>query len=246
MEINDLIAEIVRLVESKLDNEMQRDKIAKRDKILVINRFYHQDCNHPRRHGWTWRIDDIYEFDYAKNSGFRNNPADYDLVLVADVDDSVLSQIAAGIFDDAYLSLLHKSILFGKNIIISKDSIEFYQYSDTEPMAFNDYFQAKADLIKSWGIKIFSDKEISEFLKLKKIKSHSKNQVLGKDLRKRAVTKKDIIDALDENQASITILPNTIVTHIAKEFADENKIKIYVDGEHSDGISTSSWKNLGN
>lgn len=70
--------------------------------------------------------------------------------------------------------------------------------------------------------------------------------MLGKDLRKRAVTKKDIIDALDENQASITILPNTIVTHIAKEFADENKIKIYVDGEHSDGISTSSWKNLGN
>lgn len=243
MEINDLIAEIVRLVESKLDNEMQRDKIAKRDKILVINRFYHQDCN-PLK--YMQSFDDIYEFDYAKNSGFRNNPADYDLVLVADVDDSVLSQIAVGIFDDAYLSLLHKSILFGKNIIISKDSIEFYQYSDTEPMAFNDYFQAKADLIKSWGIKIFSDKEISEFLKLKKIKSHSKNQVLGKDLRKRAVTKKDIIDALDENQASITILPNTIVTHIAKEFADENKIKIYVDGEHSDGISTSSWKNLGN
>ena len=45
MEINDLIAEIVRRVELKLDNEMQRDKIAKRDKILVINRFYHQDCN---------------------------------------------------------------------------------------------------------------------------------------------------------------------------------------------------------
>lgn len=167
MEINDLIAEIVRLVESKLDNEMQRDKIAKRDKILVINRFYHQDCN-PLK--YMQSFDDIYEFDYAKNSGFRNNPADYDLVLVADVDDSVLSQIAAGIFDDAYLSLLHKSILFGKNIIISKDSIEFYQYSDTEPMAFNDYFQAKADLIKSWGIKIFSDKEISEFLKLKKNK----------------------------------------------------------------------------
>lgn len=243
MEINDLIEEIVRRVEIKLENEMQRNKICKRDKILVINRFYHQDCN-PLK--YMQSFDGIYEFDYAKNSRFQNNPDNYDLVLVADVDNSVLSKIASGIFDDEYLSLLHKSILLGKNIIISKDSIEFYQYYDTEPTAFLNYFQTKADLIKSWGIKIFSDKEISEFLKLEKIKSHSKYQVHGKDLRKRVLTKKDIIDALDESQASITILPNTIVTHIAEEFANENKINIYVDGERSDGISTSNWKNLGN
>lgn len=225
MDIDKIVAEVLKRIEERLSEEMQEEENINGERVLVISRLYHQGC-HPLQNMESLKGD--YIFDYAVNSKYQNCIDDYKLVVVTDLDNNSLSKLSSGIFDTPYLALIHKAILMGKEILLAKESLEFYEHRDTEPVTFFNFFQDKVKVLEGWGINVSSDEEILADLKARLNTSHFNKEVRGKDLRKRVVTESDIKETMNERQTSITVLPRTIITDIAKECAVKNGIDIFV------------------
>ena len=136
--------------------------------------------------------------------------------------------MTSGIFDEAYLAVMHEAMLKGKDILLNKDSLEIFRSKDTASFAFFKFYEKKLEILESWGIQVLSSDGIMDYLKAGSGKDSLSREIYGKNLMKRVVTERDIREALEEGQKVVTVLPHTIITDIAKETAAKEGVDIVV------------------
>ena len=208
MDIEKIIAEVLR----RLETEIVSNAAGKRDdeskaKVLLISR------ERSRGHHLSEKINTLqahYSIEYAEDTCLKDA---HQIVILADLDDSGLAKVTSGIFDEAYLAVMHEAMLKGK---------------DTAPFAFFKFYEKKLEILEAWGIQVLSSDGIMDYLKAGSGKDSLSREIYGKNLMKRVVTERDIREALEEGQKVVTVLPHTIITDIAKETAAKEGVDIVV------------------
>lgn len=222
MDIDKIVAEVLKRIEERTGSVNTEISDDTREKVLIISREGSQGHYLSEKMN-TLQSD--YIADYAEGDCLKDG---YRLVIIEDLDDSGLSKIASGIFDEPYLKAVNKAILEGREIFLNRDSLEIFKYRDSAPAAFFSFYQEKLEILKRWGIKTLSADGIVENLKARTGRNSQSREVYGKNLMKRVVTDRDIRETLEEGQKTITVLPSTIITDIAKETALKKGIDIVV------------------
>lgn len=221
MDIEKIIAEVLRRIEAKMsevENKVETD--LNRPAVLVISQLYHQGCKPLSRIDFLNRS---YKIDYAIDSKFTLLPKDYDIIVAVDLDDTNLSKLSMGIFDNPYLETVHKALLEGKEIIMASNSLEFMANKDKESSLFYRFFEEKLDILKKWGIRFKTEDEIINYLKAKINITHDKGQISGK---RQLVTEAVVREAMGKSENKIAISQKALVTDLARELAANNGITI--------------------
>lgn len=222
MDMEKLVAEIVKRVEEILR--------AQRSKVLVITRLNHQGCQVIKN---RQTISEEYKTHYAIDSQYEVNPKEYEEIIIYDLDNENLSKITLGIFDNSYLRLINKCLLLGKKITLVKDDIEIFKYKDTVQDKFSEFFKDKIDILLQWGMNLDTEEEILNRLSMgnsqeKLVRDHreKKEQVKENLLTKKVVTERDVEDSFREGNKKIFIGEKTLVTDMAREYAQKKGISI--------------------
>lgn len=236
MDMEKLIAEIIRRIESameiKAEAETQTDNKALRENILIINRLHHQGCQITDSHK---EIEKYYNVSYGINMDYRPDKKKYDYILVYDLDMEGMEKLTRGAFDTPYIKMIGRCLLSGENTYIIEDEMEHVLYKDTAPRSMMRMVKEKVDILESWGGHFLSEAEALAAIIPGNEKSFSKNSQTdngelggGAFLSKKALTQRDVEDAFKDGYKTVVVEKQTIITDIAKEFIEKNKINLVV------------------
>ena len=233
MDKDKLVDMILKAVENRLENVSEETESVdtevteipdNRPKILVMTRINHS-CHH------CFRGDEKIAENYAVQCSY-DQLSEPDLteiseIFVRNMDIESLAKLTSGIPDSPYLKVISRAILEGKKITIILDDLDLYKYRDTAPKAYLAMLKEKVEILKSWGIRI--EKEDAAVKRL----SGGKEECEGYLIEKRVLTETDIKRAYNEGNSEILIKEKTIVTDMAKEYAERNAITINVSEKES-------------
>lgn len=219
MDIDVLVNQVLVTVLAKIEEiELKQISPERKDvpKILIVSREKNQEV-------LQFSDSDIaekYEITYSVDNDHAFWVADYEEIIVRQLDCENLTKLSQGMFDSPYLKLIGQSILEGKEITVISDDMEQHRYRESAPKGFLDMMSKKLDIVKSWGIKV---KSIEDVLYQLKCKGREMN---GCFADKKVITANDISRALSNDIRMITVDERAIVTDIAKEFAEKNRVII--------------------
>lgn len=245
MDTEQLAAEVLKRVLEKIDpltidrTEQVIDE-EKKEKILILTT-EHKDGCHPiledqgLKQSFDLECALLKEYDYSSD--------DFDRVIMYGIDNMMLSKLASGIIDCDYLKLASKAILSGKSVYMIKEEVEFFQYKKTSPAMYYKVFKNHLELLRKSGVIICSWEDLGEQLikgqkgkgsisEQTKIQSlnetfyENENYVEFKAIEKKVITEKDVMGLKKDNYKLIKIGLHSIVTDLAREFAEKNKIVI--------------------
>ncbi|HIU75459.1 MAG TPA: hypothetical protein IAC62_06235 [Candidatus Pelethocola excrementipullorum] len=245
MDTEQLAAEVLKRVLEKIGpltidrTEQVKDK-EKKEKILILTTDHQEGChsildNQGLKQSFDLECALSKEYDYSSD--------DFDGVIMYGVDNMMLSKLALGIIDCDYLKLASDAILSGKSVYMIKEEVEFFQYKKTSPAMYYKVFENHLELLRKSGVIICSKEGLGEQLiksqKGKNSKPEQKriqplnetvyeqeNDVGSKVIEKKVITEKDMMSLKKDNDRLVKIGLHSIVTDLAREFAEKNKIVI--------------------
>ncbi len=227
MNKEELIETIVRAVEHKL-NEKQEESSAEtpdeRPRLLIVTRLNHS-CHH------CFRGDEAIAENYAVECSYDQahdvDLTDIEEIFVRNMDNESLAKLTTGMIDTPYLKLISQAILKGRKVTVILDDLDVYTYRNTAPKAFLDMLNSKVDILRSWGIRI--EKEGCAVKRL----SCGKIECSEYLIEKKVLTETDVKRAYNDGHREIYIKKKTIVTDMAKEYAERNAVKISISEKES-------------
>mgnify|MGYP004443524167 CR=1 FL=1 len=227
MDMEALIAEILRRVEIAMATS---GPLEIKPKLLVLSRSAGENgCQSIVN---DQAIAEAYDVDVIDDNYDQVNLDRYRKVVIGDLDNTTLSKLVLGIFDDPYLKCINDCILKGKNIAVCESGVEFLQFAATAPVAFVSGFNAKLDTLKSWGITVEAADGIARVESEEKTacacNCQSAVNAAGKTIAitKRVLTEVDMFKARKDGATAVKIAENALVTDVAKEYAHKQNIAI--------------------
>ena len=231
MDKDKLVEMILKAVENRLkDNSCETEAVIdevtesaeipdNRPKILVLTRLNHS-CTH------CFRGDADIAENYAVQCSYDQlsdvNLAEMEEIFVRNMDTESLAKLTSGMPDTPYLKLISRAVLEGKKITVILDDLDSYRYRDTAPKAYLNMLNEKVEILRSFGIRIEKEDAVVKRL------SGSKAECEGCLIEKKVLTETDIRRAYNDGNTEILIKEKTIVSDMAKEFAERNAITISV------------------
>lgn len=245
MDTEQLAAEVLKRVLEKIgpltiDRTEQVKDEEKKEKILILTTEHQDGChsileNQGLKQSFDLECALLKEYDYSSD--------DFDGVIMYGIDNMMLSKLASGIIDCNYLKLASNAILSGKSVYMIKEEVEFFQYKKTSPAMYYKVFENHLELLRKSGVIICSLEDLGEqLIKGQKGKSfvleETKIQPFNeatiehvgyaetKVIEKKVITEKDVMSLKKDNCKSVQIGLRSIVTDLAREFAEKNNIVI--------------------
>ena len=231
MDKEKLVEMILKAVENRLkDNQCETETVNteitgsteipdNRPKILVLTRLNHS-CTH------CFRGDADIAENYAVQCSYDQltevDLTEIEEIFVRNMDTESLAKLTSGMPDTPYLKLISRAVLEGKKITIILDDLDSYKYRDTAPKTYLDMLNEKVNIVRSWGVRIEKEDIVVERL------SGRKAECEGCLIEKRVLTETDLRRAYNGGNREILIKEKTIVSDMAKEFAERNAITISV------------------
>ena len=213
MDKEQLIAEILQEVMKRI----QEEEALKKPKILILS-----DKDHTCGHCFTGDPDigANYQVTCSNLAEEEVDPCSYEEVIVRGFNATNLVKVSSGIFDTPYLEAIGKALFGGIQVTVILDDCEAYRCETTAPKALLKMLNGKLDILRSWDVRI--EKEACALARLAK-----KQNPAGRTMPdKKVITESDLKKAYKEGDLKIVLKKKTILTDMAKEFADRNKIEI--------------------
>ncbi|MDY2960294.1 MAG: hypothetical protein SOR72_05815 [Hornefia sp.] len=165
---------------------------------------------------------------FINSSDLNNNCdlTDYEFIVIKNLDNDYLAKLSGGIFETPYLRLINKAIMLGKKVFLPQEGIEFLKYEKTAPVAFMQNFNGKLNELKRWKIIVKPEAELIGELRKQYAKIGKNYGNAANTLDKRVITSKDISSLWNLGCREMSISEKSIVTDVAMELIEKNKIKI--------------------
>lgn len=220
MDIEKLANEILSVVLEKIAEKgisIDSNNIKSKEKLLIITRTEDYKTLSFQNND---EIKEKYEIHYSIENNHACKVDDYEEVFIGELDCENLAKLSQGILDSPYLKLIGQCILTGKKNTVVSDDMELVRYKNSAPRGFLDMLSANLEILKSWGIQIANVEEIEKALCL------AKDMEKGYFIDKKVLTSADLNSAFCKGVSSVRLCEGTIVTDIAKEFAEKNHIAL--------------------
>lgn len=165
---------------------------------------------------------------FINSSDLNNNCdlTDYEFIVIKNLDNDYLAKLSGGIFETPYLRLINEAIMLGKKVFLPQEGIEFLKYEKTAPVAFMQNFNGKLNELKRWKIIVKPEAELIGELRKQYAKIGKNYGNAANTLDKRVITSKDISSLWNLGCREMSISEKSIVTDVAMELIEKNKIKI--------------------
>lgn len=245
MDIDQLVNEIVKRVQAKIeDRENVCDaplNTRSKPRILILNDFHKSKCDEFVK---SSQLFDYYDMDYALQEEYDCQISSYEAVIAFHLTNEYLGKIANGIFDSGYTRLFGEALLAGKKIFLPKEEIELCTYQKSAPIIYYRRLADNLQLLTEGGVVAESYRVLPDFilnggsdLKDSKVERKSVHcETFGEvGICKHVITERDIRKVWEESKIQkIVIGSKAILTDLAREYADKQKIMIVrSDDTHS-------------
>ena len=231
--IEDIIARVMQKV-SALEAAPEaapadyREPGDNRPGLLILTQEHKESCH---RFYDSAILAEHYAIDCALLKDYEVNVDDFDVVLMFGLTNEVLGKLAAGIYDTPYTRLAAQAILTGKRIVVPQEEVELFRYADTAPAPYYAMLQQKLALLTDSGVCVVKADDVEACVvggKAPEKVCPAEPQVCRKDFRlnKRVITERDISEAAAAKAGCIYIPCRSIVTDLAKEFAQARDLSL--------------------
>lgn len=226
MDLDELVAQIAAKVKEKLSQmevnaEIQPSCCEAKPKVLTLSEDY--DTTGLQEHC------EIEEFD---------------VIVLRKVSNTALGKITEGIGDTAFTAAVIKAILLGKQIVAPNEELELFQYRDTAPKLYYGMMMQKLEMLKNVGVQFCSSDDLeSVLLKKESLPEKKSTSVYQKEetvttcnspseqtvnFTKRIITEQDMRGAFEKHATQICITKKTIITDLAREYAEHKGISFII------------------
>lgn len=234
MEYSELVREIVARVTAYLEAGIQE-----KQKLVILNHKSEELCHSALR---CPKLNAYYELDCAMSNGYQVDMEAADGLMVFDLTNDQLSRITAGICDSPFASVVEKALLLKKPVFVPREEIELLQYDTATP--YGQMMLEKLRCLEKLGaiiapysqlLPIVLDKTGNAGAGMEKpmgetahaVKTAAAEKPVKElDCPKKLITEKDVTIAAREGYTRIFLQKKAIVTDLAKEYAQTNRIEI--------------------
>lgn len=228
MDIDTLVSEICRRVQDKMEAFEEQEARCKSSqgqvnpKLLILTRAHGTRCHEALE---SSRLAEYYELDCALQEDYDCDIACYEAVIAYNLSNEVLGKIANGIFDNGYTRLFGEALLSGKKVFLPREEVELYQYRDKAPALYYKRLLSNLKLLMDSGVVIAPNQELQTIILTGNPGSNIPEE---KEIciAKHIITEKDITAAHEERAEVIAVDIKAILTDLAKEYANKQKIAI--------------------
>lgn len=236
MDFEKLVSEILARVSEKVQ---EAEEAADKPGLLILTQAHGNNC-HCRLE--STQLLEYYHTECALLKEYDCDLHDYEAVILYQMTNEVLGKLANGIYDTPYLKLASEALLMGKKIFVPEEEVELYRYKETAPAAYYQMLEEKLALLKASGVVICREadleKEILEGSSQEPAEAslacpcEEKEEVCQPPAReekelvisKKIITERDVVNAYADKVTVIHICKNTILTDLAKEYAQARNI----------------------
>lgn len=241
MDIDALVSEICRRVQERMESYETQEincgnsQCQEKPKLLILNSAHGTSCHELLE---SPRLTEYYDTDCALLKEYDCDMTCYEVVIAYDLSNESLGKIANGIFDNGYTHLFGKALLSGKKIFLPEEEVELYQYRKKSPKLYYQRLSANLKLLQDSGVVIAPNWEIQNLILTGRppdgeSEANCSGGLENRDvvqremcISKHIITEKDIAAARGEKAEIIKVEPRAILTDLAKEYADKQKIMI--------------------
>ncbi len=143
---------------------------------------------------------------------------------------NALAEIALGLTSKPATALVRNALLQGKKVYTTEEQIELYTYTKSTNAQYYTLFEEYLQLFKASGLVIARDKDELHALlgnETQTYNIHSSSKSATQMYEKKVLTEKDVVAHKSANGSKeLFIKEKTIVTDLAKEYAQKHSIKI--------------------
>lgn len=230
MELDNLISEICKRVQDRLDALEQPDGACDdKPRLLLIAQDHGEIC-HP-----TLESDELAEYYHVDCMLLEEKLLDvakYEGVIAYTLTNEALGKIANGIFDTDYTKAFGKALLLGKKIFLPEEEVELYSYRDTAPAGYYARLEENLKFLENNGVTIVKNSELipailgkKETVRAERCEAPARPEK-AIHLTKKVITERDLISARDENVTCVTFSAKAILTDLAKDYGKRHNIRL--------------------
>ncbi len=221
MELSELIEQIARKVTERISD------LENKPKLLILSEAHGASCHEIFENE---ALKQKYDVVCALMNEYQCDAGQYDVIVLRAVSNTALGKIAGGSADSPFTETAVKAILLGKPIFALEDDTELFRYRETAPKPYYDMMMQKIELLKSSGIRFYSGEQIVSRLLERETPRSDCGQCAGEPfcLEKRIITERDIHNLHERSIKQIRISRKTIVTDLAREYAERRGISFTV------------------
>lgn len=235
MDMEQLVAEVAALVKARMNEERGEGSIASpanecesRAHVFIINRECCRNCSKCLKTELLRQgVNAVCTQDEKKEQA----ACETDTIIALHMTELDVMRIAAGAATDAYTEDLIAGLLKGIPVYVP---LEYAEFADSVPEAAKEYrvlLEEKKQFLASCGVRFLPEKELIACVKREGHTARGCSpKCTNKQEKKRLLTEKTIRDAEQQGKDRIMIDRRTIVTDLAKEYAQKRNIAlVYCD-----------------
>lgn len=244
MDYDALVARLVQEIYETVLEKLPSEALNKPEKKLLVASDVHLSSCHDLLENQV--VSDQYQVHCALATNMNCDYSQYDTLVLFHVTNETLASVARGLSDTPFSRMISQAILAGKRIIIPKEEIQFFQYTNTAPPSYYRVFEAKLKLLTCSGVivcdradleNVILGKAISSEIPATKVeqpKSQPPTPPLtlscgSKKLKKRLITELDVKTAASQKYNTLIVDKKTLITDLAKDCARDKKISIVLE-----------------
>ena len=162
------------------------------------------------------------------------NPDDFDHVVIADLPNKLLADIAMGLERGHDGCIILESLMLGKSVYLLEEGIAYRRYSDTAKPALIQLFQQKEQALLGYGVTLVKGTELAQTLTGKNCHcdaglgtatplqeenppcNHS-SQTGTFNINNRVVRECDLLSGIEQGYNHFTVINNALLTPLAKD-----------------------------
>lgn len=221
MEFRELVEQIAAKVAERIA-EME-----KKPKLLILSEAHAAECHA------LWENESLnqkYDIVCALMNEYQCDVRQFDVIVLRTLSNKALGKIAEGFGDCSFTEMAIKAVLLGKQILAFHEETELFQYRETAPKPYYDMMLQKVELLKNSGIRFCGKDQIIDILLERESRQAACEIGSGKSVNfdKRIITERDIQGIQERNIKQICIKQKTIVTDLAREYAERRGISFSV------------------
>lgn len=250
MELNDLVEQIAAKVAERLSDMEGGIQLAEllgcsegescqKPKLLILSESHDELCL-P-----FFEKDSIKQkFDVvcAADSNYACDLESVEMIVLRNFSNTSLAKVAQGIGDTPFTELVIQAILMGKQLIIPEEELELYEYRETAPKLYYSMMLQKVDYLKNAGVRFCSCGQLESLIMGMPVSEESRScakepevmeektatgsSEIASEMKctKKILTEQDLRQACQHGIAKIYIEAKTIITDLAREYAEQKGI----------------------
>ncbi|MBN7773811.1 hypothetical protein [Clostridium aminobutyricum] len=249
MEFKELVEQIaVKVAEriAELEESLQIEapssvELCPKPKILILTEDHGTACHELLE---KESLKHKFEIICALNEEYQCDSQQFDRIVLGSFSNTSLGKIAEGIGDTPFTQAVMKAILLGKQLIVPNEEMELFQYRETAPKLYYGRMMQKIEFLKNIGIQFCNADQLESILlgnegvpekksctgePAKEVAEVCENKSGGSvKFEKRIITERDIRTAYEQHATQICIAQKTIITDLAREYAEQRGISFTI------------------